>query len=97
MDNEERLERVRAFIAREDLEGTDLNLKNQCIELDQKIAAARADLQNLQGQVDAAVKARNDKQLELLSHSERLEGLCDLVVSLPSAVAEEAQEDGEQE
>lgn len=94
MENEERLEKVRAFLTREDLEGTDLNLKNQCIELDQKIAAARADLQQITQQLEEAQKASNNKQLEILSLSQRLEGLCDLVVSLSS---EEAGEDKEQE
>jgi len=96
MDNEERLVKVREFLAREDLEGTDLNLKNQCLELDQKIAAARADFQNVQQQLEDAQKASQQKQLDILSLSQRLEGLCDLVVSLSEGVvteeAEEAQE-----
>lgn len=94
MENEERLEKVRAFLTREDLEGTNLNLKNQCIELDQRIAAARADFQQITQQLEEAQKASNNKQLEILSLSQRLEGLCDLVVSISS---EEMSEDKEQE
>lgn len=96
MENEERLEKVRAFLTREDLEGTDLNLKNQCIELDQKIAAARADLQQIQQQLEEVQKASNNKQLEILSLSQRLEGLCDLVVSLSTEEAA-GEDDKEQE
>ena len=95
MENEERLSKVRAFLNREDLEGTDLNLKNQCVELDKKISAARADFQQVGQQLEELQRTSNNMQLEILSLSQRLEGLCDLIVSLSSE--EESADDEDQE
>ena len=93
---EARLNLVRKFLNREDLSGAEAKLKNQCIELDQRIAAARADFQTVQQQLETAKQASQQKQLDILSLSQRLEGLCDLVVSLSDeegiTAEDEAQE-----
>lgn len=83
MDNE--LEKVRAYLGREDLEGTDLKLKETTLRMDQALAAARADFEQEQ-------KLFNEKQLEVLSKTQKLEGYCSLILEL---MEEEEQIDEE--
>lgn len=82
MTQEEKLAKVRAFLDRNDLSGTDLNLKTQALEMDEKLATARADYQQLSKQIEQQNAALNKKQVEVISLSSRLDGLCDLIVSL---------------
>lgn len=94
MNQEERLAKIRAFLEREDLEGTELKLKTQVVELDQKLAGSRADYQKLTKELEQLNNTANNKQVEILSLSSRLEGLCELVLSLG---AEEVEEKGAEE
>lgn len=82
MTQEERIVKIREFLELENLEGTELKLKNQVIELDNKRAASHAEYQQLVQELDQLKTATSNKHSELLSLSNRLEGLCELILSL---------------
>ena len=73
MNNE--LEKIREFLNRSDLVGTDLKLKESTLRLDGELVTARKDLEDLQ-------KLLNDKQLEVLSKTQKIEGFCSLILEL---------------
>lgn len=82
MDQETKVALIRAFLNKEDLEGTDLKLKNNCMALDQELATSRADLELLVNQQQQINKAANEKNMEVIQLSQQLEGLCNLIIDL---------------
>lgn len=82
MTEQERLEVVKEFLNRADLEGTELKLKSKVLILNQKLATAQADSQKLNEQLQQTQLTANNKRLEVMGLSERLDGLCDLVLDL---------------
>jgi hypothetical protein len=77
MENEA-LVKVREFLAREDLVGTDAKLKESAIKLDQELSAARVELEQL-------TKSTNEKQIQVVYLTQRLEALCQLVLQVAGA------------
>jgi len=81
-EQEDRIEKVRNFVQREDLDGASLKLKNRVLDLDNQLSTARQEFQQLQEKFKQVQAATNNKNLEVVALSQRLEGLCDLVLDL---------------
>ena len=82
MKNEEKVDKVRAFLKKDDLSGTDLNLKNKCVELDIQVQNVSSELKKAESDMLAARKEMEERNIFLHSLSQKLEGLCELIVSL---------------
>lgn len=81
MTEQERLILIREFL-NSDLAGTELKLKSHILELNNKLSEAQASRKQLAEQLQKAQLAANNKQMEVVALSERLDGLCDLVIEL---------------
>jgi len=95
MTEQERLENIRNFLNREDLEGTNLKLKTKVIDLDKELAQARLDNEQLKQNLKEAQSAINNKGMQIMGLAERLDGLCELIVDIESTFPVEELEDTE--
>ena len=68
MDNE-KLEKVKTFMKKEGLFGTNLKLKESILKADVSLANAKKEL-------DEALKNVNNKQSDVFALAQRLESLC---------------------
>ena len=81
MENE-KLEKINQFLNDAGLSGTELKLKERCIDADQKRAAAIAASNELDAQHKELTNALNTKRLEVASLTQRIDELCGLILDL---------------
>jgi hypothetical protein len=93
MNQNEKLEKVREFLSREDLEATESKIKENALAVDAKLSAAKADLEQLQNQLNQVNQAANEKNIEVLGLAQQLEGLCGLIISLSDEEEEETTQE----
>lgn len=84
-------ETVNKFLQREDLSVAEQKMKDRVFDLDGKLGKGREELEKLREELQSATDKYNAKQAELLSLSQKLEGLLQLILDVESAsdVAEE--------
>jgi len=80
------VEKVRKFVSREDLSGTELKLKEKALKLDAEAELARSELEQL-------TKSTNEKQVQVVYLSQRLEALVQLIVEVQDAKEESEPEE----
>lgn len=73
--NSEVVTKIRDFLNRADLAGTDAKLRDQIINLDKDLAKARVELEQHS-------KLANERQLKVLALSQQIESLCKLAVDV---------------
>lgn len=73
--DQKNIDAIKHFVSREDLEGTDLKLKEATIDIDRKLSMTIAEIEKIQKQL-------NEKQMIVMSLSQKLEGMCDLILQL---------------
>lgn len=73
---------INEFIKREDLSPTEQKIKSRLFDLDGRIAKGREELEKLREELQAATDKYNAKQAELLSMSQKLEGMLQLAYDI---------------
>jgi uncharacterized protein YoxC len=86
MNQEKKLATIRVFLDRDDLEGTDFKLKENCLKLDRELSKVRAELEQMIAKQKELTQVVNQKNLEVVQVSQQLEGLCALILDLESEV-----------
>lgn len=73
--NAETVAKIRDFLNRPDLVGTDAKLRDQIVNLDKDLAKARVEL-------DQYTKLVNERQVKVLAVSQQIESLCKLALDV---------------
>ena len=87
-------DKINGFLQREDLSRPEQKMKDRVFDLDGKIAKGREELEKLREELQSATDKYNAKQSELLSLSQKLEGLLQLILDIEDgSEKEEATEE----
>lgn len=86
MEEQDKLALIRSFLNREDLTGTNLKLKEKVQAVDADLTRAKHESQKLLEDLKQTQQAANNKSIEVMGLTERLESLCELVLDAEDAL-----------